>query len=72
MILRNVSSLTSSEPFSRPDLSSDREGYSAPESVTTVWHEGSEEDIIDRGKILTRRVLQSVSKIIFNGIAFEM
>lgn len=46
MILRNVSSLTSSEPFSRPDLSSDTDGYSAPESVTTVWHDGSEEDII--------------------------
>lgn len=46
MILRNVSSLTSSEPFSRPDLSSETEGYSEPESVTTVWHGGSEEDII--------------------------
>jgi hypothetical protein len=55
MILRNVSSFTSSEPFSRPDLSSDTEGYSAPESVTTVWHEGSEEDIIGIRRVKVTR-----------------
>lgn len=47
MILRNVSILTSSEPFSSPDLSSCTLGYSVPLSNTIVWQEGSDEDIAD-------------------------
>jgi len=45
MILRSVSILTSSEPFSRPDLRSCVPGYSALLSNTTVWQEGSDADM---------------------------
>jgi len=53
MILRSVSILTSSEPFSRPDLSSCVPGYSALLSNTTVWQEGSdmETEKCSRGKL---------------------
>jgi len=46
MILRNVSILTSSVPFSRPARSSAAEGYSALASNMTVWHDESEDDIL--------------------------
>jgi len=46
IILRSVSIFTSSEPFSRPDLSSCVPGYSALLSNTIVWQEGSDADMI--------------------------
>jgi len=56
MILRSVSILISSEPFSRPDLSSCVPGYSTLLSNTTVWQEGSDADMMgwsdcSRGKL---------------------
>jgi len=50
MIFRNVSILTSSDPFSNAERSSEVGGYSAADSNTIVWHDGSEEDIVDDGE----------------------
>jgi len=58
MILRSVSILTSSEPFSRPDLRSCVPGYSALLSNTTVWQEGSDADM-EAGQICSRGKLMS-------------
>jgi hypothetical protein len=50
MIFRNVSILTSSDPFSNAERSSEVGGYSAADSNTIVWHDGSDEDIVDDGE----------------------
>src|SRR6266545_6032836 len=52
MIFRNVSILTSSDPFSRADRSSETEGYSAADSNTIVWHDTSDEDIVEVSDLL--------------------
>ncbi len=50
MIFRNVSILTSSDPFSNAERSSEVGGYSTADSNTIVWHNGSDEDIVDDGE----------------------
>lgn len=52
MIFRNVSILTSSDPFSRAERSSETEGHSVADSNTMVWHDTSDEDIVEAGKLL--------------------
>ena len=65
MILRSVSILTSSEPFSRPDLRSCVPGYSALLSNTTVWQEGSDADM-EAGYVVVGNCLHALMIHLFS------
>lgn len=56
IIFRNVSSLTSSEPFSSPERSSAADGYSALDSSTIVWHVESVEVIVGDDEQRSNRI----------------
>jgi len=69
MILRSVSILTSSGPFSRPDLRSCVPGYSALLSNTTVWQEGSDADMeLVRYGVVGNLMSTQVNPLITGGI----